>query len=393
MTGRSDDVPHRDKPLIAYGDGSGCLALDWRDAMKTIGATESELLFGWVLENADWLEALPQGAGRATMGGAVMAPHIRRGAVSYAPVRTASMPRMLNGPYRPDLFVVRGRPRGDGFTFCSSIGWSHLAAQRAGAVIVMVDRDFPDLGGPAIEGNVIATVEREFAPFDPKERAPDDEELAIGRTVASLLPSGATIQYGPGGIGTAIVDSLEAPVGVWTGLATGSLVRLVERGMLREPATAGYIYGGPEVVSLAESGAVRLRPVQEIHDIGHVTQIPDFVAINTAIEVALDGSVNVEEFAGRVVAGVGGHADFCAAASYNQTGLSIIALKSQHRGRSTIVPSVSAVSTARIDVDLVVTEHGVADLRGQGLDERARRLVSVADPAHREELTRINADD
>jgi acyl-CoA hydrolase len=83
---------------------------------------------------------------------------------------------------------------------------------------------------------------------------------------------------------------------------------------------------------------------------------------------------------------MGGHPDFCAAASRAPDGLSIIALRSTHRGRSTIVPQVETVSTPRCDVDVIVTEHGVADLRALDDTERAYRILGVAAPEHRAEL-------
>jgi len=102
-----------------------------------------------------------------------------------------------------------------------------------------------------------------------------------------------------------------------------------------------------------------------------------------ALEVGLDGAVNVEVLGGRPVAGIGGHGDFCAAAARSDGGLSIIALTATRRGRSTIVPTVEHVSTPGDHVHLVVTEHGVADLRDTDAEERRRRLVAIAAPEFR----------
>ena len=113
---------------------------------------------------------------------------------------------------------------------------------------------------------------------------------------------------------------------------------------------------------------------------------PRFVAVNTALEVGLDGAVNVERVGPRLVAGIGGHADYCAAAAQSPGGLSIVVLASTHGDRSSIVPAPTVVSTPRCDVHVVVTEHGVADLRGKGEEARVEALLAVADPAHRGEL-------
>ena len=122
------------------------------------------------------------------------------------------------------------------------------------------------------------------------------------------------------------------------------------------------------------------------HDIDRLAGLEQFTAVNSALEVGLDGAVNVEVLDGRPVAGVGGHADFCAAAARSDGGLSVVALTATRRGRSTIVSTVEQVSTPGRDVHVVVTEFGVADLRGADTAERRRRLVAVAAPEFRAAL-------
>ena len=135
---------------------------------------------------------------------------------------------------------------------------------------------------------------------------------------------------------------------------------------------------------LAAEGKLRLLPLEETHDLTMLSGFERLVGCNTALQVGLDGSVNVERVGGRWVAGIGGHADFCAAAARSVGGLSIIALRSTTRsGASTIVPRVEVTSTPRCDVEVVVTEHGIADLRGVNDAQRARRLAEVAAPEHR----------
>jgi acyl-CoA hydrolase len=132
--------------------------------------------------------------------------------------------------------------------------------------------------------------------------------------------------------------------------------------------------------------------VETTHDLTAISSIERFVAINTALQVGLDGSANVEVIGGRVVSGAGGHPDFAAGASRSPGGLSIVALAATTNGRSNIVTIPEKVSTPRSDIDLVVTEFGVADLRG--LDDRARaeRIISVAAPEHRGQLRNGRGD-
>jgi acyl-CoA hydrolase len=202
--------------------------------------------------------------------------------------------------------------------------------------------------------------------------------------VVSLLPADPAIQLGPGGIAEAIVASLDRPVRIFSGLITDATAGLAERGLLTGVATAGYVWGGEPIARLARAGRLRLAPVEVTHDVSAIAAMPRFVACNTALQVGLDGSVNVERVGRRIIAGIGGHADFCAAGAICTDGLSVIALRSTDRtGSSTIVPRVDVVSTPRCDIDVVVTEHGVADLRGLDDDERAGRLVAIAAPSHR----------
>jgi acyl-CoA hydrolase len=321
------------------------------------------------------------------MAGYALTDPVAAGRLAYVPVRLSAVPRWL-AALRPDVAVVTGVRRGPDLVYAGSVGFGPAAGRAARALVVEVDREGADLGAPPIEGPIVATIERPAADRSPPaSRALDEVDLAIGRQVAAILPSAPTLQFGPGGIADAVVAALDRPVCVWSGLVTETVAGLHARGLLREPITAGYVWGGAAIRDVARAGWLRLRPVEETHDIGRVAAIDRFVGCNTALQVGLDGSVNVERVGARVVAGIGGHADFCAAAARSAGGLSVIALRSTTRsGASTIVAQVDVVSTPRCDVDIVVTEHGRADLRGADDRDRARRLAAVASPAHRPRL-------
>ena len=142
---------------------------------------------------------------------------------------------------------------------------------------------------------------------------------------------------------------------------------------------AAYTWGGDPIHRLAAAGMLELTSITETNEPGLIALVPRFVACNTALQVGLDGSVNIERVNGRVITGIGGHADFCAGASRSVGGLSIIAVRSTAAdGSPTIVEQVELVSTPRCDVDIVVTEHGVADLRGATDAERADRLLAIS---------------
>jgi acyl-CoA hydrolase len=375
----------RGAPLLVYADGVDSARSAPEVVAAAAGFAEAEVLMGWTPERRDWLSS-PGVRGRTVMAGYAVAAAVAAGRLAYLPLRLSAVPRLIDD-VGPDLAVVTGVWRGPDLVYAGTVGIGPAAASAARAVVVEVDPEAADLGAPPIEGSIVATVERPAAAGAPVARGPDEVDLAVGRHVISLLPEDPTLQFGPGGISEGIVAALDRPVGVWSGLATEAVAGLEGRGLLRGSITAGYIWGGPAIEAVADAGKLILLPVEETHDISRVARIDRFVGCNTALQVGLDGSVNVERVGGRTVAGIGGHADFCAAATRSLGGLSIIALRSTTRGgTSTIVAAVEVVSTPRCDVEVVVTEYGIADLRGVDDDERARRIAGVAAPEHRAAL-------
>ena len=369
------------------GDGPGAPRTDPAVIAGLMGLDEPDLLIGWTVEDLPWLDALPAGRAWSVSAGYRLDKAVAAGTVGYLPVPLSGMPRLLAGPFRPDVAVVAGRPvGGGGFVFGPSVGWAHAAARLARRVVVEVHAEAPPYDSPAIPGEVVEVIELPGRPAASRGRAPTPVELAIGAAAAALVPPRATIQYGAGAVCEAVIAGLQVPVQVRSGLASDAVVDLDRRGLLAGQAEAAYAWGGDDLTALSAGGKLRLVPVEVSHDVGRLAGVERFVAVNTAVQVGLDGAVNVELVGGRRVAGIGGHPDFCAAAVRSKGGLSIVVLPATRRGASTLVARVETVSTPRTDVDVVVTEHGLADLRG--LDEAARRrcLVAVAAPEHREAL-------
>lgn len=137
--------------------------------------------------------------------------------------------------------------------------------------------------------------------------------------------------------------------------------------------------------------AIALRPIALTHALATLASLPKFTAINSALEIDLSGQMNTEIVGGRYVGVVGGALDFLRGARASQGGMPIVALPStvevQGRRRSRIVPGLAGPATiGRADAAIVVTEHGIADLRGLSLAERARKLIAISDPEFRDEL-------
>jgi acyl CoA:acetate/3-ketoacid CoA transferase beta subunit len=376
-------------PLVVYADGPGSSACPPEVVAAAAGLPPGpvDVLLGWTVDAPAWLDHRSAATTATMLGGYGLTPHLAAGHLRYLPTRLSAMGRLLAGPFRPAVAVVAGVRRGDGFAFRTSPGWGVAAAEQAAAVVVAV-ADEPDLGGPAIPGRIVATVAGGEPIAAPATPAPGPVEAAIAGHVAALVPDGATVEYGAGALPDAVVRALDRPVSIRTGLATDAVVALAERRLLRGPVVAAYLWGGRALHDMAAAGDLLRVPVSETHDPVVLTGVPRFVAVNTALQVGLDGTVNVERVGGRIVAGIGGHADFCLGASRSDGGVSVVVLAAARRGRSSIVAQVDVASTPRCDVGVVVTEHGIADLRGLDDAARAVRLVAIAAPEHRAELER-----
>ncbi len=347
--------------------------------------SEYDVTLGWTIEHHRWLDD-PEFRAQTVLAGYGLSAAVHDGRVVALPIRLSAVASMILGD-PPDVGVVSAVRRGASLAFGPSVGWADVLARTAQRLVVEIDEDGVDLGGPRIEGDIVATAPRPAGGLPARSRPADDIDLAIGHIVATLLPHEPTLQFGPGGIGEGIARSLDRPVHIWSGLVTDAMAEIHRRGLLIEPAVAAYAWGGEPIHAMASDGMLRLTSTTVTHDLSHLSAIDRFVGCNTALQVGLDGSVNVERVGDRVIAAVGGHSDFCAGASRSIGGLSIIALRSlTASGTSTIVPIVDQVTTQRSDVDVVVTEHGVADLRGVDDDERAARIAAVAAPEHREAL-------
>jgi len=276
------------------------------------------------------------------------------------------------------------------------------AVRRARVILGEVNPKVPwTHGGPYLQAKDLALVIESEAPLPSMQTGPPGEvERAIGRHVASLVPDGATLQIGIGSIPDAVLDALQGhhDLGLHTGAAGDGVARLAQAGVLTNSrksidpgvGVAGVLIGGPELHRYAhQNPALELRESDYTHGPDVLARIARLVSINSAIEVDLSGQVNAEVAAGVYVGAIGGALDFARGAQRSPGGLAITALPSTAGSHSRIVARLSGpVTVPRSDVGVVVTEHGIADLRGLSLDARRRRLLAIADPQHREALER-----
>lgn len=218
----------------------------------------------------------------------------------------------------------------------------------------------------------------------------------IADHVAPFITDGATLQIGIGKVPTAIFERLHDRRGLKlrSGLLSDSVIDLAASGALEPGSTmlGCVLVGSPEFYDWCrDRPRLVVRSVSDSHDIAHLLTVPNFVAINSALEVDLFGQCNLEIAGGKARSGIGGAPDFALAGHLSAQGLSVIALPAAIGGdkASRIVPRLSdpsIVSLPRNVADIVVTEHGSADLRGKSVHERAEALIAIAAPPFRAAL-------
>ncbi len=305
-----------------------------------------------------------------------------------------------------DLALIQTSPRcADGdYTLGLAVDFQPAVLGRAKCVVAEVNQAMP-----AISGSIKVPVARvDFALLtDRPVIALETGELGevaerIGLNVAGLVEDGAVIQIGIGRLPAAILNALgdKRDLGLQGGMIADGCIELVERGVLtgaRKTVEPGRMVCGCALGSrrlyewLAERDDVLYRPAGYTHETRVIAEIDRFVSINSVLEVDLLGQANAEMLGGRQVSGTGGLMDFVRGARMARGGKSILAIESTAaRGAvSRIKPRLGTdgvVSCARGDIDHVVTEHGVAELRDKSVQERAAALIAIAEPAFRDEL-------
>jgi acyl-CoA hydrolase len=279
----------------------------------------------------------------------------------------------------------------------------HAAIGRARLVIAQVNPELPwTHGDTAIEPTAIdVLVPAAAPPIELPARPAGRIDRAIADHVARLIPDRATIELGLGVIPQAVTGALgrKQGLGIHSGAIGDGIADLMEAGIVDnrhkeiDPAVtvATMLMGTSRLYRFADRNpAIQIRATSYTHEALVLGNFRRFIAINGALEVDLTGQVNAETARGRHIGLVGGQMDFIRAANRAAQGRSIIALQStdRERTRSRIVAMLGdgIVTTPRAEADLVVTEHGIAELRGRTLAERARALIAVADPVFRAEL-------
>lgn len=336
----------------------------------------------------------------------------RHGRLDVVPCHYSALPRLFaSGQLPNDVGLVQvSPPDADGMvSLGTGVEYVADAIEHTRTLVAEVNAQMPrTLGGPRLPLSRFAAVIETDRPLREAPAKPGDEvDRAIARNVASIVDDGATIQIGVGSLPAAVLEALRGhrDLGFHSGMITDGVLDLVDRGVMtgaRKEIDPGLVVTGAALCSSAGYRRMGEEPVvfraaSYTHSPATLSQLRSLVSINSAIEVDLLGQVGAELARGVHIGAVGGQVDFSRAASLTGS-RSIIALRSSvgsgDRSQSTIVARLAGgvVTTARVDVDAVVTEHGVAMLTGCTVAERALRLIEVAAPEHRDELQRRLAD-
>jgi 4-hydroxybutyrate CoA-transferase len=332
---------------------------------------------------------------------------VNEGRADYVPVFLSDVPRLFESGLMPlDAVFVNATPP-DSHGFCSlgtSVEAMHAAIHAAKRVIVQFNRAVPrTLGESFIHvDDIDIAVECEVAPYVVDPPPVGEIEERIGEYVADLVPDGATLQLGIGAIPTAVGLALrdKHDLGIHTEMFTDSVVELVEAGVItgsrkernRGKIVAAFVMGSPRLYDFVrDNPMVEMRPVDFTNDTHVIRSFGRMTAINSAIEVDLTGQIVADSIGHRMYSGVGGQMDFVRGASLAPEGRAIIALPSTaaQGTRSRIVATLqegAGVVTTRAHARTIVTEHGVAELWGRSLAQRAEALIAIADPAFRSDL-------
>jgi acetyl-CoA hydrolase len=330
------------------------------------------------------------------------------GALRTVPASYGQFTRLLSpgGPLAVDAAIVQVSPPGpDGrHSLGVSGGVTAELVRRVPLVIAEVNPAMPYTFGATecdrSEFDLLVDVDHPLVEL--AVPAIDDVSAAIGRHAADTMPDAPTLEFGIGAIPEAVLSALadRRDLGLHGGMIGDAVVRLAERGVLtgaRKTLDAGLHVVAAVVGTRASFDWAHRNPDVFVvgsaysHGVPVLARQERFTAVNSAIEVALDGSVNAEVAAGRVVSGPGGQPDFAAGADLARDGCSLITLPATAAGgtRSRIVARLEAGAPTTVPrhlVDRVVTEYGVAPLRGRTWDQRADALIAVAHPDHRDGL-------
>ncbi len=368
-----------------------------------------ELVHMATMGSADYTRPEYAGHFRATalfIGGNVRKA-VQEGRVDYIPIFLSEIEGLFRSGAMPlDVTLLQCcKPDDYGFmSLCTGPDVALTTAQTAKHVIVEVNDQAPRIHGDAFlhvsKADVIVEASHPLAEYRSVEIT--DTHTAIARHVANLIPDGATVQTGIGGIPEAVLIALKdhTDIGVHSEMVPDRAIDLIQSGVITNDRktlhphkiVCGFLLGTKKLFDFVDDNPIfEFHPTAYVNDPFVIAQNERMVAINSALEVDLTGQVCADSVGHIPISGFGGQVDFIRGAARSKGGIPIIALPSTAKEGtiSRIVPSLrpaAGVVTSRADVRYVVTEFGVAYIHGKTLRQRAEALIQIAHPNFRNEL-------
>lgn len=327
---------------------------------------------------------------------------------SYIPVFLSEVPSLFRlGIIQLDVALISVSPP-DKHGYCSlgtSVDISLAAVQSAKIIIAQINHHVPRTHGDGFIhiSKITYSVEENLLLPDSFDPIISSIELEIGKNIAELVEDGATLQMGIGSIPNAVLSCLEnhKNLGIHSEMFSDGILPLVEKGIINGSKKSKYrnsIIGSFAVGSQKLYDFMDDNPMVKMLDFAYVNSVeiirknPKVTAINSAIEIDLTGQVCADSIGSKIFSGVGGQMDFIRGASLSEGGKPIIAFPSTTKnGNSKIVAKLkigAGVVTTRAHVHWVVTEYGSVNLYGKSIQERAKLLIGISHPSHRESLER-----
>jgi acyl-CoA hydrolase len=330
----------------------------------------------------------------------------QQGTCDLVPCHFSEVPMLLRRLSGPKLVVAAASPM-DGHGYFSLGTNADYVASFVGEVPFFLEANAQmprTFGRNQIHvSQTVGWTEADYPLVEVQPVAPNEIDRRIAELIADRIPNGATIQAGIGSIPNAVFERLtdHRDLGIHTELLSDGIIDLVESGVVtgtrkrRRPnkVVGTFALGTRRLYDfLHENAAIELLPVDYVNDPRVIGSEPDFVSINATLEVDLLGQAASETLNGRYYSGSGGQADFARGAMYSENGQGFIVLHSTTKDESVSritpqLPAGSVVTTLKNTVDNVVTEYGIAELRGRPVRERAHALIAVAHPKFRADLT------
>lgn len=325
----------------------------------------------------------------------------------YIPVFLSEIPKLFDGGYLPiDVAILHVSPP-DAHGYCTlgtSADIAISAVRNAKKIIAQVNPRMPRVLGDGIihvsRFDAAVWDEAELFEVNYADKA-DEVSNKIALQVASLIDDGATLQMGIGAIPNAILNALSnhKDLGIHTEMFSDGVIPLVEKGVITNAKkkilcgkiVSSFILGTRKVYDFVDNNPyVNCMDVAFVNDVDVIRKNPKVVAINSAIEIDITGQVCADSIGTYQYSGIGGQMDFMRGAALSEGGKPIIAMPSvTNKGISRIVPYLkegAGVVTTRGHIHYIATEYGVVNLFGKNLEQRARLLIDIAHPAHRETL-------